>query len=306
MNEPKVSVVIPSYNKSSYISDTVQSVINQDYPDIEIIVVDNGSTDGTIQVLAELESKFQNLKFIKNESNLGPSGARNVGILASTGEYVFFLDGDDVFFPTKIRTQVRLMETDMSLGLSLTSYLITNDHVSNIRLVSFSNFSKLIHGWFSMRGFGGLVESTGCIRKKFLTDSLLFDETLMGSEGLDFTKKWASEHRSELIKVPLTLYRMSENQLHLNTSAIAENMTRITFKYFNGDSRKRLLHSQQAFFALDAIRSETLHKVLVYLLKIANPEVIFMAKSIVFRNIRALLGGAKYRKTLESLFESLR
>ena len=95
MSSPKVTVVIPTYNRAHLIKDAVESVLNQTYQDFELIVIDDGSTDNTREVLAVYKDK---LTYIYQE-NQGRSSARNHGIELAQGEYIAFLDSDDVWFP---------------------------------------------------------------------------------------------------------------------------------------------------------------------------------------------------------------
>ena len=95
MNEqPKVSVIIPVYNTEKYLRECLDSVINQTLRDIEIICVDDGSTDGSSAVLEEFAAKDHRVAVIK-KGNGGQSSARNRGMLSATGEYIYFLDSDD-------------------------------------------------------------------------------------------------------------------------------------------------------------------------------------------------------------------
>jgi teichuronic acid biosynthesis glycosyltransferase TuaG len=115
---PLVSVIIPVYNGENFIKEAIDSVIAQTYKNIEIIVVDDGSTDGTYQVISEY-IQFQNIFFLQHENsaNLGVSKTRKFGIENSRGKYVSFLDADDFFFPNKIELQVQIMEEKSSLVL---------------------------------------------------------------------------------------------------------------------------------------------------------------------------------------------
>lgn len=102
----KVSVIIPTYNRTDTITDAVQSVLNQTYGSIEIIVIDDGSTDDTFEKISVFSSRITLLR----QENLGPSAARNHGVRASTGDIIAFLDSDDTWLPEKIERQVALME----------------------------------------------------------------------------------------------------------------------------------------------------------------------------------------------------
>lgn len=90
----KVSVIVPVYNGKKYINKCVNSILRQTFKDIEIILVDDGSTDNTLDILREYEKKFPNVKVISS-INLGAGGARNIGLDASHGEYILFVDADD-------------------------------------------------------------------------------------------------------------------------------------------------------------------------------------------------------------------
>jgi glycosyltransferase involved in cell wall biosynthesis len=101
MKSPLVSVIIPVYNGDQYLDDTLQSILSQNYAPVEIIVVDDGSTDKT----ADLVRAYDTIHYIY-QHNQGPSSARNTGIAASQGEFVAFLDADDMWVPEKLSLQV--------------------------------------------------------------------------------------------------------------------------------------------------------------------------------------------------------
>lgn len=115
---PLVSVIIPTYNRAALLVETVESVLAQTYPAIEIIVVDDGSTDGTAQVLEGYRGRVVTL----SQSNQGETVARNAGFRAAHGQYISFLDDDDLILPTKIEKQVRLLETRPDVGIVYCRY----------------------------------------------------------------------------------------------------------------------------------------------------------------------------------------
>lgn len=103
-----VSIIIPCYNQGAYLSETIQSVLDQSFTDIEIIVVNDGSTDEyTIELLSK--KQWPNTTIL-NITNSGVSHARNIGIAASKGEYILLLDGDDLIAPTYIEKAVSILE----------------------------------------------------------------------------------------------------------------------------------------------------------------------------------------------------
>ncbi|WP_244266233.1 glycosyltransferase family 2 protein [Listeria rocourtiae] len=93
--EPKVSVVIPVYNVISYIDETIESLLNQTLKEVEIVLVDDGSSDGSLERIIELATEHQNICVVK-EPNAGPGTARNNGLDVARGKYISFVDSDDV------------------------------------------------------------------------------------------------------------------------------------------------------------------------------------------------------------------
>jgi len=109
MQEPKISVIIPAYNASRYISETLQSVVASNYSNWECIVVDDGSTDNTLEI-AKLQTKDNHRFIILHQPNSGPSVARNLAISLSTGKYILPLDADDLISPDYMKLTVEVLE----------------------------------------------------------------------------------------------------------------------------------------------------------------------------------------------------
>lgn len=115
MTSPLVSVIIPTFNVESYIGDCLQSIADSTYRKLEIIVVDNNSTDGTIERLRELSRKHEFL--LTQEETQGGGAARNKGLSLATGEWIQFLDADDLLLPNKIAHQITLVDdADLIVG----------------------------------------------------------------------------------------------------------------------------------------------------------------------------------------------
>ena len=109
MNDaPLVSVVIPTYNRAHLIGQTIESVRNQTFENFEIVVVDDGSTDKTEEVVCHY--KDERIKYFRQPTNVGPSEAKNIGILCSRGEYLALLDSDDLWLPEKLEQQIVILQ----------------------------------------------------------------------------------------------------------------------------------------------------------------------------------------------------
>jgi len=161
---PKVSVVIPTYNCAKYLPEAIDSVLNQTYQDFEIIVVDDGSTDNTVTVLQ---------RYIQNNSvvyiyqkNQGVSTSRNKGINKSTGEYICFLDADDVLFPESIRKRVNFLDKHKNAGAVFADYVwqIDENIAPEPRLKS-ENFLKKTSNIIGLHNKNEIVFNKGIYKK---------------------------------------------------------------------------------------------------------------------------------------------
>jgi len=118
MKKPLVTVVLTAYNQEKYIGETLRSISQQTYPYVELIVIDNASTDGTLGVIEEVEHASESFCLIRNSRNLGLCKAFNQGLAMARGKYIIDLSGDDVFLPERIERQVDAFEKlDESYGV---------------------------------------------------------------------------------------------------------------------------------------------------------------------------------------------
>lgn len=107
----KISVIIPNYNYGHYLDQAIQSVLKQSYRDLELIVINNGSTDNSLEILNQYSGQIR----IIDQPNLGQSGARNTGLSISQGEYIAFLDADDFWESNKLESQIMLLSDSVQL-----------------------------------------------------------------------------------------------------------------------------------------------------------------------------------------------
>lgn len=107
-----VSVIIPTYNSDKFIKDTLDSVLSQTYPCIEIIIVDDCSSDSTEKIVGEYLQKHTNIKYERLIHNSGAAVARNRGLELAGGRFIAFLDSDDLWYPNKLEKQLKLMKRD--------------------------------------------------------------------------------------------------------------------------------------------------------------------------------------------------
>ncbi len=140
----KVSVVIPSYNSSSYIVRAIESVLNQTYDNLEVIIADDSSTDDTCATVQKINDP--RIKLIKRTKNGGAAAARNSAIYAATGRYIAFLDSDDYWLPHKLSVQIGKMQRKAA-SFSYTSYIIKSQKGKVlINVPEKVNYKRLLRG----------------------------------------------------------------------------------------------------------------------------------------------------------------
>ena len=113
---PRISVIIPTYNRAHHLKAAVSSVLNQTYTDLELIIVDDGSTDATREVGEQFCHLDNRVRYLY-QNNGGPSAARNMGIRAARGDFIAFLDSDDYWMPIKLAEQLAIAEQDARIGV---------------------------------------------------------------------------------------------------------------------------------------------------------------------------------------------
>ncbi|MDO8575677.1 MAG: glycosyltransferase [bacterium] len=192
---PKVSVIIPAYNRAKYISKAIESVLNQSFKDFEIILIDDGSKDET----AEIAYKYINdprLKITLNDKNRGISYSRNRGLSLSKGEYIAMLDSDDVWIDSdKLAKQVKFLSENENHALVGTQVTLIDDNgkfIKNLELYSTSDESirenMLLRNQFA--------QSSILIRKRAVLESGNYDENLRVWEDYDLWLKIGSKENS--------------------------------------------------------------------------------------------------------------
>ncbi|CAI3796517.1 glycosyltransferase family 2 protein [Rheinheimera sp. MM224] len=140
-----VSVIMPAYNVAGYIAESIQSVIAQSFQQWELLIVDDRSTDDTVNVVQQYANDSR-IKLIQNDKNLGGAGSRNVAIKAAQGRYIAFLDSDDLWAPEKLERQLAFMH-EKKADFSFSGYSTITEQgavVDDIEVPSKINFNKLL------------------------------------------------------------------------------------------------------------------------------------------------------------------
>ncbi len=213
---PKVSVIIPAFNCARYIADAIDSVLAQTYQDLEIIVVDDGSTDGTGEVVRRYGDRVRYIR----QKNRGPSGAKNTGIQAARGEYISTLDGDDLWMPDRLEKLVPLLDQQPELGFAYGDcYRIdeTPDHVW--QQTAFQIHGGARRGWVLERlVMVNFVPSQSVIIRRSALDAVgLFDETYRIGEDWDLWLRLAARYPVDFIPDVVAMRRQHTQNITNNS-----------------------------------------------------------------------------------------
>lgn len=134
MNSYLVSILIPLYNSEKYISETIDSCLNQIYENIEIIIVDDGSTDNSLTIVKEYEKRYKNIK-VYTQKNSGAQKARNLAFEKSKGLYIQYLDADDLLSQDKISTQIALAKEHGNMNVYTTKFIRFEENIDEVQYI---------------------------------------------------------------------------------------------------------------------------------------------------------------------------
>lgn len=228
---PKVSITICCYNSSKYIVQTVESALNQSFQDFEIVVVDDGSTDNTAKIISGFGDK--RIRYFYQE-NRGLSAARNKTIEFSKGQYITFLDHDDLWLPEKLEKQVAILDKDTSVGLVYSNFFVFDD-IKMTRSAAYKN--ELPSGYIFKESINDYkVGILSVMVRKSLVSGLtqLFDEELEVIEDYDFFMRILYDTMAYYIHEPLAIYRKHGDMTSIKLySKIPQEYIKVLDKFSN-------------------------------------------------------------------------
>lgn len=226
---PKVSVVIPTYNYGRYVGEAVESVLKQSFQDLEVIVVDDGSTDDTRERLERFRGRIRYIY----QQNKGLSVARNTGIRAAHGAYVAFLDSDDLWLPEKLALQVPILDTRQQVGMVYTDVQFFNDQTKAIIGTHGPKDPHPSGRILSQLVLWNVIPSpTPLVRRSIFDRAGLFDENLTASEDWDLWIRIAKVCEVYCVDLPLAKYRLHISNMHRNLQRMKESQLAVLDKIF--------------------------------------------------------------------------
>jgi glycosyltransferase involved in cell wall biosynthesis len=265
MSQPTVSVIIPAYNVESFIRPTIESVLSQTHPSLDVIVVDDGSTDRTPDAVRPF---LDRVRYVRQE-NAGPSRARNRGLEESRGRYVAFLDADDLWVPEKLEIQTGFMEKHPDVGFCFSDVVLFGDHGDEpetffdrkavlpklpVETVEGEGrvITRRIHQDLLYENF--IVTSTVMIRKAMISgnngfeDGAVFDEALFNGQDYDLWFRLACRFNAGYL--PKALVRKRKHPDNISSRRESVLINRIQFRekvYRTADQRADISDEAKAF-----------------------------------------------------------
>jgi glycosyltransferase involved in cell wall biosynthesis len=249
-NTPEIAIIIPAYNQAQYLAKAIQSVLEQTLSDFELIVVDDGSTDETPQVLAGIQDARIH---VIRQSNAGLSAARNTGFLQSSASLVTFLDSDDYFFPDKLEVLSIFLEEHPEIGLvaGKVKYI---DHAGSAMVgpesppVPLSLPALLFENPICVSGI--------MLRREWLERVGIFDETLRACEDWDlWLRLLAAGCPMAWVDHPVVAYRIHPGQM----TGQARRMQKAIFTVLDKFFREQKLPEALTVCKNDAYASAMVH-----------------------------------------------
>lgn len=220
MNQPLVSVLMPCYNVEKYIEESMDSILNQTYKNMEIIAINDCSTDKTLDILQTMSQRDQRIKIINNETNLKLIKTLNKGIAICQGEYIARMDSDDIALPSRIEKEVLFLEANNDHDIvSTLFYAFRTENPSKKDF----HYSPLLDS--QLRAFmlfkSGICHPAVMIRKRVFSElGLSFGEEYLHVEDYALWSQAVYKTRIANIGEPLLLYRVHKNQV----SSLYENI----------------------------------------------------------------------------------
>lgn len=225
---PKVSVVITAYNSMIYLPETLESVLRQTFTDFEVLIINDGSSDHIVQWASELVEP--RVRLISQE-NQGVGVARSTGIANAQGEYVAFLDGDDLWEPTKLEKQLRCFEENPQLGLVHTWLAGIDQNSKPTGRVMGSHIEGEV--WQQIIERNMVACSSAMVRRCCFETVGVFDKNLRFAEDWDMWIRLAARYHFAVLKEPLVSYREHPNSKSKKYASRLQDFRTIIEKAFD-------------------------------------------------------------------------
>ncbi len=224
-NSPLVSVIIPAYKAEKYLAETVQSVFDQTHQNWELLIVDDGSPDGQEQAIAPLVAADNRVQYIK-QKNAGVAAARNHGFSKSKGEFVAFLDADDVWFANNLQLKIAKFESNPAYGLVHSDLAIIDENSVPTGETKQGKEGQLLHDLLSWQGTCIPTPSSILVKRTVIEKVGLFDLELSNAADQEFFFRVASQYLIGRVAKVTWQYRIHSQNMHSNIAVMEKDALR--------------------------------------------------------------------------------
>jgi glycosyltransferase involved in cell wall biosynthesis len=228
MNNASISIILPTYNRHDMIKNAIQSVIAQTVSDWELLVVDDGSTDATKEVVTAFAESDSRINYMYKE-NGGVSSARNSGIASAEGEYIAFIDSDDMWTPEKLEKQLAVFKADPSIGLVYTGIRFVDTRTGKERIKKAVEGGAIALQEIAYNPIGG--PSRVMIKKECLSACGNFDETFLALEDWDLWIRITEKYPVGFVSEPCVTYNEHSDSLTYAAEKIVDGYEKLWQKH---------------------------------------------------------------------------
>jgi glycosyltransferase involved in cell wall biosynthesis len=229
-----VSVLVPCYNSERYIAEAIESIRNQTYPNLEIVVTNDGSTDGSMRLVTELQARDPRIR-VASHHNRGLPAARNTGLSLARGEYVCFLDADDVMLEDKLARQVEFLRLNPGCDLVYSDWYLADERLNITGLVAGRITEPELMRAYARRNWFAVMAPL--LRRELADRVGKFDESLDASEDWDYWIRCAQAGRFGYLPGAVAIYRSHPLQMHYDGARMFGAGKRTILKHFRSDRR---------------------------------------------------------------------
>lgn len=238
-NNLKISVIIPTFNREKQIRNSIKSVLNQTYNNLEIIIVDDGSTDNTKEEVKKITDK--RVKYIKLKQNKGAAFARNIGIKKSKGNFISFQDSDDYFYPNKLELQLKnLINQNSSLDFckikvfyNSTYYYFVPNQETEQKIKNGSFLNELISN-------GNFISTQAILVKKEILNNYSFDPNFPRLQDFDFILRMIQKIKFSYTKEVLVDLHVQKNSLSKSKENLRKAICILLNKDYNFNESQKI------------------------------------------------------------------
>ena len=223
-----VSVIIPYYRKREFISETIDSALDQSYKNLEIIIIYDDDNKTSLEFIKKIAKKDNRIKIIENRDKMGAGESRNIGIFESNGKYIAFLDADDIWHLDKLKKQINFME-EYNYFISHTSYSIINENKNIVGKRIAKNFFKLSELLKSC----DIGTSTVVLHRNLIKSDIKFASLSTKEDFVLWLRILKNNVSIYGLNEDLTLWTKSKNSLSSSTFQKIIDGFRVYYSYMN-------------------------------------------------------------------------